>query len=540
MKGRTIFDAIRTVDDIMEYTERYNINAKMICIDFKKAFDTVSRDFLFKTLAAFGFGNSFIQWIHTCTFYKNISSCVLNNSFSTAPFPVERGVRQGDPLSAYLFIMVLEMLCLSIRRSKDVQGITVGTKKIKLGLFADDLTGFLKNDHSLINFLKLVEAFGDCSGLRINLDKSKVMILGNRGHCSLRNDIEIRNLKIKHLVKILGVHFTYNQRAKRRLNFDEIVTSIKQKLHIWRWRDLTIMGRIQIVKTFIIPILLYRVSMICLDQEFVKELNKIIFEFISKGQDKVKRSARIGDINHNDGGLKAPHLNSMIETQRIMCCKKLARDEPTSWKTILLHYFKPVGGKLILGCTFDVKMLPIKLPPFYEDCLKCFAKCSVATSQSKELTDDINTCTTLQTIIWNNKLICIDGKPVFFKTLAEKGILRIGGLISENNELITKHKVRALNLTPVDLFRLISVVNAMPSQWRDLLKRSSHSDKRTFNLQDQIVLSLNGQKTPINKAVSKKELRNRVISTPSAQKKYNTGRCFENDNFIFDNLERNI
>ena len=58
---------IRTVDDIMEFTERYMycINGKMICIDFKKAFDTVSRDFLFKTLQAFGFGYSFIQWIHT-------------------------------------------------------------------------------------------------------------------------------------------------------------------------------------------------------------------------------------------------------------------------------------------------------------------------------------------------------------------------------------------------------------------------------------------------------------------------------------------
>ena len=373
VKGRTIFDAIRTVDDIMEFTERYSINGTMICIDFKKAFDTVSRDFLFKTLHVYGFGYSFIQWIHT--FYKNVSSCVLNNGFSTAPFSVERGVRQGDPLSAYLFIMVLEILCISVRRNKDIQGITVDTEEIKLELFADDLTGFLRNDHSLRKFMELEEAFGECSGLRINHEKSEVMLVGNGRHYSLRNDIEIGDLKIKHSVKILGVHFTYDSRAKRRLNFDEIVTSIKQKLHIWRWRDLTIMGRIQIVKTFIIPIFLYRASMICSDQEFVKEVNKIIFDFIWKGKDKVKRSVLVGDIE--DGGLKAPHLMSMIETQRIICCKKLACDEPSSWKTILLHYLKPVGGKLILCCNFDVKMLPIKLPPFYEDCLKSFAKCSV-------------------------------------------------------------------------------------------------------------------------------------------------------------------
>ena len=134
-----------------------------VMIDFKKAFDTVSRNFLFKTLQAFGFGYSFIRWIHT--FYKNISSCVLNNGFSTAPFSVERGVRQRDPLSPYLFIIVLETLCISIRRSKDIQGITVDAEEIKLGLFADDLTGFLRNDISLHKFLEKLLENVQASGL---------------------------------------------------------------------------------------------------------------------------------------------------------------------------------------------------------------------------------------------------------------------------------------------------------------------------------------------------------------------------------------
>ena len=70
------------------------------------------------------------------------------------------------------------------------------------------------------------------------------------------------------------------------MNFDELINSIKDKLRIWKWRDLTIIGRIQIVKTFIIPIFLYRASMICLDKNFVNEANKIIFDFNWKGKTK--------------------------------------------------------------------------------------------------------------------------------------------------------------------------------------------------------------------------------------------------------------
>ena len=125
------------------------------------------------------------------------------------------------------------------------------------------------------------------------------------------------------------------------------------------------------------------------------------------------------------------------------------------------------------------------------------------------------------------------GKPVFYKTLTEKGILRSGDLISENNELITKCKLRELNLTPLDQFRLISVLNALPSQWRDSLNGHFYSVKKAFNLEEQIVLRLNGQNTSISKAVSKtiyKELRNRVITVPSAQEQYRSS-------FINDTLD---
>ena len=83
-----------------------------------------------------------------------------------------------------------------------------------------------------------------------------------------------KGINVKRSIKILGLHFTYDYHLKRKLNFDEVIDAIKGKLIIWRWRDLTIIGSIQIVRTF------YRAALICLDKEVVKEVNIIIFEFI--------------------------------------------------------------------------------------------------------------------------------------------------------------------------------------------------------------------------------------------------------------------
>ena len=62
IKGTTTFDAVRTIQDVMDYRKRCHIDGRVICIDFQRAFDTVSREFVFHTLSAFGFGCSFIQW----------------------------------------------------------------------------------------------------------------------------------------------------------------------------------------------------------------------------------------------------------------------------------------------------------------------------------------------------------------------------------------------------------------------------------------------------------------------------------------------
>ena len=165
---------------------------------------------------------------------------------------------------------------------------------------------------------------------------------------------------------------------------------------------------------------MYRAGLVYVHKDIIKEAKKILFNFIWKGKDKVKRSALICDVEN--GGLRAPHLESIIKTQRIMCWKKFVEAQQSSWKLILSHYLKHFGGKLVLGCGFDIKKLPIKLPSFYEQCLQAFAEHSTATEANIQ---NMGTSARASTIIWNNKHILIDGKSVFHYGLFKKGIVTL-------------------------------------------------------------------------------------------------------------------
>ena len=329
-------------------------------------------------------------------------------------------------------------------------------------------------------------------------------------------------------MKILGVYFSYDRSLRHKLNFKEIIDAIKTKLQLWKWRNLTIIGRIQIVKTFVIPLIMYRAGSICIDKDVVTEANRIIFDFIWKGKDKVKRVSLVGDIK--DGGLKAPHLESIIKTHRIMLCQRFVDVEPCNWKNILCHYLKQVGGKFILCCNFDIKKLPINLTMYYRECFECFSHCSAATGNnilglSHEQISNI--------VLWNNKFICINGKSVFNQSLVSKGIVRIGDLVTEKNQFIFQCNQSRVNFSPKDIFDLMSLVDAIPAPWRQSLKINGYLEKNPFVIQDQIQLVLNNQEVSTTEGSFKKvysEIVSGIATPPTAHSKFNesfSGVCLD-------------
>ena len=160
----------------MNYTEENNVPGIALFIDFRKAFDTIERDFINSCLEKFNFGPNIKNWVKIL--YNNVSSCVLNNGFASELFLVERGVRQGCPLSGLLLVIGIEILAREIKNDTGIKGINVGEKEIKVSLYADDTTVFVRDLDSVYHLLTLFDKFKNLSGLEINTTKSEGMWLG--------------------------------------------------------------------------------------------------------------------------------------------------------------------------------------------------------------------------------------------------------------------------------------------------------------------------------------------------------------------------
>ena len=177
IKNRFIGENIRLIDYIINYTNTEQIEGLFLFIDFEKAFDSIEWSFIEKTLKYYNFGNSFITWIKL--FYTDIYSCVQNNGWSSDFFTLSRGVRQGCPLSPYLFILCAEILGNAVRNDPKVRGIKA--LECKISQYADDTTFILDGSQSSFSrSFYLLDAFASISGLRVNYDKTEALWIGSR------------------------------------------------------------------------------------------------------------------------------------------------------------------------------------------------------------------------------------------------------------------------------------------------------------------------------------------------------------------------
>ena len=111
------------------------MEAAFIFLDQEKAFDRVNHGFLFKVMKAFNIGEEFVKWVKIL--YQNALAQVMINGHLTGKIKLNRGVRQGDPLSALLYVLVIEILAIQLRTNPNLVGFIIKKEMLISFHYAD-------------------------------------------------------------------------------------------------------------------------------------------------------------------------------------------------------------------------------------------------------------------------------------------------------------------------------------------------------------------------------------------------------------------
>ncbi|KAJ9560832.1 hypothetical protein OSB04_005992 [Centaurea solstitialis] len=294
--NRQISDNILLAQELMRgYHLQRGIKRCAFKIDIQKAYDTVNWSFLEFILMRFGFHPCMVHWIMMCV--TSASFSIRVNGEQCGHFQGMRGIRQGDPLSPYLFTLVMEVLTLMVkRRVMNADGFKFHPKCEKLGIthlcFADDLLMFCHGDVESVNVLKsALFEFSEVSGLKPSLGKSTSFL----GNVVGRNREEImRILPFKLgvlLVRYLGVPLLSTKLFHK--DCAGLIDKIKKRVSDWKNKSLSFAGRLQLINSVLSSISVYWASLFLLPVSVVKEIEKLMRRFLWSSGDAIKGKAKV-------------------------------------------------------------------------------------------------------------------------------------------------------------------------------------------------------------------------------------------------------
>ena len=162
--GQYIGQTIQLIQDIMQETKEKNLDAYLLSLDIEKAFDSVEWEYLDLVMEEMGMGGYTHDWIKLAR--SDMTIKINNNGWVTKEFSVTRGLKQGDPISPYLFLISIEPLAQKIRDDNRIEAITIQGQICKLSQYADDTTLYCVGKYSIQSIVTTLEDFHKISGYK--------------------------------------------------------------------------------------------------------------------------------------------------------------------------------------------------------------------------------------------------------------------------------------------------------------------------------------------------------------------------------------
>ena len=334
IQGRYIGENSRLVYDVISHVNQTHSSGVIMAADFEAAFETVSWAYVRTVLRELNFGNNFIDIINIMYFNKHNFSRILMKGFLGEKIYMNRGIRQGDPVSGYLFNIAVLMLAKQITNSNKLKGIHLSADtEVRISQYADDTILFLDScERSLLGATEELSKFSAQSGLRLNWEKTSCMFLG-AGNPQQSSNAVVNKIKWVNEIKILGIYFKYNISNITEINLERRLELLDKEIRQWKRRYITPLGKITVIKSLLLSKLVHIFTALPNPSAvYIKKIEHMLYGFLWNNKpDRIRRTKIIQKLEFD--GLQMVDLTSFINSLKMSWLKRLAYSEAV-WTTV--------------------------------------------------------------------------------------------------------------------------------------------------------------------------------------------------------------
>ncbi|GKB29112.1 putative RNA-directed DNA polymerase, eukaryota, reverse transcriptase zinc-binding domain protein, partial [Tanacetum coccineum] len=288
--NRQILDGPFILNEIIHWCKAKKKQTLIFKVDFEKAFDSVRWDFLDDVLKNLGFGSRWRDWIQSCL--NSSKGSILVNGSPTSEFQYFKSLKQGDPLSPFLFILVMECLHLSFQKVVNAglyKGVVLDNSlQISHLFYADDVV-FIGQwcDSNISTIIRVLDCFFQASGMRINLHKSKIMGIAVDNSLVTQAANSIGCLTLSLPFQYLGVNI--GSHMSRIKSWDIVLNKVQGRLSKWKSKVLSVGGRLTLLKSILGATPIYYMSMYKAPMYVINKLEAIPSHFFNGGDPNIRK-----------------------------------------------------------------------------------------------------------------------------------------------------------------------------------------------------------------------------------------------------------